>query len=365
MIVLKVVLFVVLLIVALLFAYFNLQSVKLSFPGFSYEMPLFLVVFASFIFGFILAYLLSEVKGFEWRRYGERLRKGLESFWTGYPDRARGELSKLLDHEETVPMYSRALEELGREASVYLQKYAKGIVETSIAERVFREDMERAKDLLEKALGKNWKNLRARRLLRSIYFLEGEGEKALDLQRKLVQDSERALRDVERRVLASLLAEVKGAEAVAELEKLPLTPSSLSVLLSVSEPRDRKKYAQKVFQEGLHDETLLAVLDKNSLTPELMKEVEENRDVVNPAVLAMLYLSVGMYEKLEQLKDSLPMPIRFVIEKGYGEDRECYRELLSLVRLVECGECGKEYHGYASLCRNCLTWNKLKTKGGR
>ncbi len=364
MILLKIIAFVILLIFALIFAYFNLQSVKLSFFGFSYQVPLFLAIFASFVFGFLIAYALSELRSFEWRKYSERVRKALESLWTGFPDKASKELTKLLDYEETVPLYAEALEELGREASVYLQKYSKGIVETSIAERVFREDIHRAQDLLEKALGKNWKNLRARRLLRSIYFMNGEGEKALDLQRKLVQDSEKATRERERGILASILAEIKGESALKELEKLPLTPSSLSILSSQSDVKERKKFANRMFQEGLHNETLLALIERNALTPEVMEEVEENRERVSASVLALLYLSVGMYERLDLLKDSLPEPIKVVIDKGYGEDRECYRDLMSLVKLLECGECGKEYSHYTPLCVNCLSWNRLRIKGG-
>ncbi|EDP75912.1 lipopolysaccharide assembly protein LapA domain-containing protein [Hydrogenivirga sp. 128-5-R1-1] len=364
MILFKVVVFVFILIFALVFAYFNLQSVKISFFNFSYELPLFLTIFASFVLGFLIAYITTGIKSLEWRRYSERIKRALESLWTGYPDRARGEFSKLLDNEETVPLYTRSMEELGREASLYLQKYSRGIVETLIAESLFKEEKERAQDLLEKALGKNWKNLRARRLLRSIYFLRGEGEKAIDLQRKVLQDSEKALKTEEKRVLASLLAEVRGAEALDELENLPYTPASLSVLCSHAEGKDRRKFAAKMFAEGVQNETLLAVVEKNSLTPEIMEEVEEHTEEVHPVVLALLYLSVGMYEKLESLKDSLPAPIRTLIDRGYLEDRECYRDMFSLIRLLECGKCGKEYARYTPVCVNCLSWNRLKIIGG-
>jgi len=364
MILFKIVVFVFILIFALIFAYFNLQSVKISFFNLSYQLPLFMTIFAGFILGFLVAYISTGIKSLEWRRYSEKLRRALDNLWTGYPDRARGELSKLLDHEETIPLYARSMEELGQEASLYLQKYSKGIVETTIAENLFKEERERAQDLLEKALGKNWKNLKARRMLRSIYFLRGEGEKAIDLQRKVVQDSEKALKTEEKKVLASLLAEIRGEEAVSELENLPLTPSSLAVLCSHTGGRDRKKFASRMFAEGIHNETLLAVLERNSLTPEIMEEVEDRTGDVNPVVLALLYLSVGMYEKLEALKDSLPAPIRTLIDRGFLEDRECYRDMLSFLRLLECKRCGKEYARYTPLCVNCLSWNRLKIVGG-
>lgn len=364
MMLVKVVLLIVLLILALIFAYFNLQSVKVSFFRFSYEVPLFLTVFASFIMGFLIAYIVSEIKGLKWKRYSEKLSKALESLWTGYPEKARGELAKLIDREEVTPLYAKAMKELEREASVYLQRYSLGIVETTIAEDVFRRDIDRAQDLLEKALGKNWKNLKALRMLRSVYYMRGEQEKAIDLQRKLIQESEKPLKELEKKVLASMLAQSKGVDALKEIEALPLTPSSLAILCSHPEGKERRKAAALMFQEGMQNEALLVIISKNLLTPEVIEKVEENRDKVDVSVLALLYLSVGMYEKFNELKDYLPAPIKNLTSKGYGEDRECYRELLSLVRLLECEECGKEYSHYSPLCVNCLNWNKLKTKGG-
>jgi uncharacterized integral membrane protein len=364
MILLKAIIFVILLIFALVFAYFNFQNVRISFFGFSYEIPLFLGLFASFIVGFLTAYLISGLKGMEWRRYSERVKKGLRNLWTGYPDKARSELSKLLNEEEVVPIYAEAMKELGKEISLYLQRYTGGIVETVLAEDIHKFDRERAVDLLEKAVGKNWKNLRAKRLLRSLYFLKGESEKALDLQRELVKESERSLKEAERRVLASLLAEVKGKESAEELKDLPPTPSSLSILIQEGDQKARRRYALKMFQEKMQNETLLSLMEKNSLTPEVLEVVDENREAVSRSVLALLYLNVGMYEKLEELKEELPAPIKIVIDKGFGEDRECYRDLMSLLRLLECGECGKEYSRYLPLCSNCLAWNRLRIIGG-
>lgn len=361
--ILKIALFVFVLLLALVFSYFNLQSVKVSFFGGSVTLPLFLVVFISFVVGFLIAYISSELKALEWRRYGERLKKALTNLWTGYPDRARSQMEKLLDNEEVVPLYAESMKELGKEASVYLQRYSGGIVETVIAQYVFREERDRAKDLLEKALGKNWNNLKARRLLRSIYFLDGEGDKAVDLQRSIVQDSEKALKDVEKEVLSSMLASLRGEETLEELTKLPLTPTSLAFLIGLSQ-KHRERYISRMFEEGIANETLLVLVQNNSLTPEVIEVVERRREEIDPVVLSLMYASVGMYERLEQLKDKLPLPIKILIEKGYGEDRECYRELVPYIRLLECSLCGKEYPQYSPICPNCLGWNKLKVKGG-
>ena len=362
MTVIKLLLLLVLLVLTVLFAYFNLTKVKLSFFNLSYELPLFLVVFLSFGTGLLLAVLLQGIRGTELRRYGERLRKALVNLYTGYPVKSRSELLKLLDREETVPLYFNASKLLSEEPSVYLQKYSLGIVETEKALELFKKDRERAKDLLEKALGKNWDNLRARRLLRTIYYLEKETKKAIDLQRQIVEDSEKALKKREKSILADLLAELNGEGAVDEVEKLPPTPLALAVLIGSSDKKE--KYVRRMFEEGLQNETLDLLIAKNLLSPEVIEEVERNREQVSSLILANLYASVGMYERLGALKEKLPVPIRVIIDKGYWEDRECYREVLSCVPVFECDECGKEYGSYTPVCGNCLTWHRLKIKGG-
>ncbi len=364
MIFLKVVFFVLAVIFSLLFAYFNLSSVEVSFFKWKYQLPVFLLVFISFVVGFVFSYLTTGIKLFEWRRYGERLRKGLKSLWTGYPDKARGEFAKLLDGEEVVPLYMDAMNRLGREVSLYLQKYSQGIVETEIAKKLLRKETDRAKDLLEKALGKNWNNLTARRLLVGIYFVSGEGKKALDLQRKVVSDAEKPLREKENKVLSSLLAEIEGAEAIEELRKLPLTVSSACVLLSEEEEKSRKKVAGRIFEENIHNEVILSLIQKGALTPEVVREVEENREKVESIVLFLLYSEVGMYERLESLREELPENLKSVADKLSSDKDECYKNLISLLKLFECSNCGKEYYSYSPLCVNCFEWNTLKLKEG-
>ena len=356
MMVLKAVTFVALLLLALLFAYYNLQEVEIRFFRYSLKLPLFLSILVSFVLGFLLAYLSSEIRYVGTRRYGEKLRRALRKLWTGRYAGAESELSKVLDEEEAVPLYVEALERLEKEPSLYLQKYDLGIVETTLAKRVFREDRERAKNLLEKALGKNWENLEARRVLRTLYFLDGELEKSLDLQRSLVQDSEKQVRDTERRILASMLAEAKGKEALQELEKLPLVPSSLALLIRSKDQKGRRKYLSKMFDLRLQNEVVLILTERNGLSPELLETVEERRGEISEVVLAFLYTNLGMHERLEDLKDNLPQPIRALIARGVDVG-EC-------LALWECSYCGKEHARYTPVCGNCLSWNKLKTKGG-
>ncbi len=356
MIIIKVAVFIAVVLFALIFAYYNLKPVKLIFFNYSLELPFFLYLLISFVLGFLIAYVLGELRAFGWRRYSERLREGLKKLWLGYPSGASKELSKLVDREEIVPLYMKAFREIFKIPSLYLQRYESGIAETSLAEILFRKERDRAKDLLEKALGKNLKNLRAKRMLRSIYFLEGDHEKAVDLQRSLLKESEKELREEERRVLASMLA---NSDNLKELEKLPLTPLSLAVLSSQEEAKRRKRFFLRAFEEGLQDETLLIMIERNLLSPEVLEVVEENKENLSKVVLALLYTNLGMYEKIKELKDDLPDPIRIFADRGLEELKECYQAFSQSITYWECEVCGKEYRRYTPVCQNCLSWNRL------
>jgi len=351
--VIKTILFLAFLLLVVLFTYYNPQEVELRFLNYSLKTYLFLSLILSFIGGFLLAYLYSELKHLRACRQSKRFKDALIELWTGRYAEAEAELSKVLE-EEVVPLYLQALERLGKEPSLYLQKYNLGIAETALARRLFKEDRNRAKALLEGALGKNWGNLEARRLLRSIYFLEGEFDKGIELQRSLVEDSERRLREEEKSVLASMLAEARGEEALPEIEKLPLTPSSLALLVSSKDLK--RKYLPKMFELGLQNEVVLILTERNLLSLELVEVVEDRKKEMSQSVLAVLYVSLGIRDRLEDLKENLPPPIKVITLKGL-EGWEC-------VSLWECSSCGKDYRRYAPMCENCLSWNKLKVKGG-
>ena len=356
---LKMLFFFTLLALTLLFAYQNIDSVSVSFLKYRVEIPLFLALLVSFVLGFVLSYVAVGFTTMGAKNYARRMKRALLSLWLGQNSDAEKEFSKLLNYEETVPLFGEALRALGKSPQVYLQKYGLGIAETYMAGEILKKDRRRAKDLLEKALGKNWDNLSARRMLRSVYFLEGEFEKAIDLQRNILKDTDKKLREVEKRILASILARGKGDEALGELEKLPPTPASLSLLSVSGEPKGRKKYILRAFEEGLQNEVVLILTEENRVVPELVEVVEEKSSHLSPTVLALLYGSVGMHTKLEKLTPSLPPEVRAVYEK-----KDLCKELVSLLKLWECGVCGKEYSSYSPLCENCLSWDKLRVKGG-
>ena len=361
MTVIKVFLFVVALMITLVFAYYNMEDVKLKFLNYSLEMPLFLALLVSLSVGFLLAYLVSEIRIFSLRRYRDRVRKALRNLWTGYPRKAENALKGLASSEEMVPLYLMSLKDQNKHPEINTENYRTGIAETFLAETFLRQDLKRAKDLLEKALGKNWDNLRAKRLLRSIYFLEGEHQKAVDLQRSLISAVESGLREEEEKVLASMISESLGEKALDEVERLPKTLSSLALIISRSEEDKGAKIFQKALDQGMGSDLLAVLWERRSLTPRILEITWERREDFDPDLLVLLYADMGMVERLEGLKERISPPIRFFTER----DWEVCKELLKVVDIWACGECGMEYRSYTPVCVGCLAWNRLKIKGGR
>ncbi len=359
MTVLKVFLFVALLVVALVFAYYNMEEVRVSFLWYSVSMPLFLTVIVSFCVGFVLAYLGSELRYFSLKRYRDKVRKALTYLWMGYPKRAEGLLKGLMSSEDMVPLYILSRREQGKDPGLDPTKFKEGVAETYMAEELFRKDFGEAKELLEKALGKNWNNLRARRMLRSIYFIEGDHQKAVDLQREIVKETEPPMRGEEEKVLASMLAEAFGEKALEEVERLPKTLSSLALTISVSEEEKGAKVFQKALDQGIGSELLALLWEKKSLSPRILDTVKERTDSFDPDLLALIYADMGMVERLEGLKDKVSTPIKFFT------DRESCREIRGFIKLWACEACGMEYVAYTPVCVWCLSWNRLKIKGGR
>ena len=356
----KVLAFLILVILAILFSYYNLDPIEIRFFTYSVQIKAFLVILGSFVTGFTIAFILAGVKNIGNRKVGSALKRALRHLWTGHDGKAERSLRKMLTHEEIVPLYLKIAKDDDARAQIYLQRYSLGIVETELAKEVFKKDTKRAIDLLEKALGKNWDNLRARRLLRSLYFISGEREKALDLQRRVIEDTEKEKRDQERKVLSSMLAE--GGRSAEEIEKEALTPLSCAVLAASEDPKLQSKFSRKIFDLGFEDVALPIMAERNLLNPAVLSEMESNEDRVSPLVRFLVYSSVGRMDKVEELGEDLPTPYRDIT--GADLEQDCVRRLMEAIPKWECSECGKEFNKYTPVCVNCLSWNNLKIIGG-
>ena len=357
----KILLFIFLVVVVLIFAYYNLGSVEVKFFAFSFDLPLFVVIIGSLFIGFVIAYGYSELRGAALSKYSRNLRSALLNLSLGRYRKAEEHLKRILSREEVIPLYSEVLLEQDKDISLYYERYTMGISETMVAEAVFKKDINRSIDLLEKAVGKNWDNLRARRNLRSLYFLKGYVGRAVEMQRGIVSDSERSERKKEELILIEMLAWDGRDEALTARD------GSVCFYLAKIQSGGNKK-ARKIFgravEKGIGNEVLMLALERRDLYPEMLTYVGENESRFSPLILGLLYLQVGRQDRLEDLKENLPEPIKLLLKEGENTRGECLKELLQMMKVWRCTRCGAETKKYMPVCSNCLRWDSLRFKGG-
>ena len=357
----RIVLFVVFLVLILLFAYSNLFSVEVNFFGFKLRAPLFLILLVTISLGFTSAYGYMELKGAGLARYSRRLKSALINIGTGRFSKAEEDLRKLISSEEVLPLYREVLREQGKSITLYYERYSLGIAETIVAEAIYREEIDRAIDLLEKAVGKNCENLRAKRVLRSLYFIRGDLDKAIDMQKDIIMNSQREERKGEELILSEMMA--CSGNGKEEGSKKGWLCWYLSEIIG-NNGRRAKKVFSNAMSEGLGNEVLRLAQERGVLSPDILTFVTENEDKFYPSILGLLYLQVGRTDRLEDLKENLPEPIKLLIEEGEQIRGECFKELLGMIRVWKCQNCGSELSTYSPVCQNCLHWNTLRVRGG-
>ncbi|MDQ7039290.1 MAG: hypothetical protein Q9N26_08895, partial [Aquificota bacterium] len=185
--------------------------------------------------------------------------------------------------------------------------------------------------------------------------------KAVDLQRSLVKDSEQPMKQEEEKVLASMLSEALGEKALDEIDRLPRTLSSTALMISTAEEDKRAKVFEKALKEGMGSDLLALLWERRVLSPAILDLTVERKDTFDPDLLALLYTDLGMDDRLEELKEKVSPPIRFLTQKG----RDTCKEVLKVLDLWVCGVCGMGYRSYTPVCVGCFSWNRLKIKGGR
>lgn len=350
--IIKTLFFLLFLIFAITFTYYNLQYAEVRFYTYSFKVPVFAIVFASLGVGLIFPVIYYSFRESAYRKKEEQIYTFLNLFWRNYIGKALPIFKKYLSREEFVPFYIKMKKDLGEPLDLQLDLYRKGIVETILAEEKIRESLDSVRILLENALGKNNKNLRAKRLLRSIYLLRRDLKKAEDLQRDILSEIEEERRVEEQRALATIIAEAylkeKDSIYLKELWKLPTSKLSAAVLASVEGAESIFEVANNL---GILSEVIKIMEERNLLTPGLLNLIRNYKKNIYDDVLYFVYLRLNMQEQINGLnvKNS---DLKIVKDKG--------KKFLSLVRIWECGTCGKEYRNFTSVCPNCLSVNSLR-----
>lgn len=350
--IIKTLIFLVFLIIAITFTYYNLQTAEVRFHDYSFKIPVFALVLGSFGLGLILPTLYYTFRESALRKREDQIFTFLSLFWRGYLGRAITIFRKYLNREEFVPFYIKIKEAFKEPIDMQLDLYRKGIVETALAEIKIPKDLDGARILLENAIGKNYKNLKARILLRSIYLMRKNLEKAEELQREILTEIEEERRVQEQRALATILSEKylneKDNVYLRELWQLPLSELSGAVLASV-------EGAESVFEAASHlgilNEVIKIMEERNLLAPNLLNLIQNYKAQIYDDILYYIYQRLNMHEQANDLNIKHP-DLRLIKGKG--------RKLLSLVRIWRCEECGKEFKNFNSVCPNCLSINSFK-----
>ena len=349
--IIKTLFFLVFLIFAIAFTYYNLQSAEVKFYNYSFKIPVFVLVFMSFGFGLFFPVLYYTFRENAFRKKEEQIYFFLSSFWRGYLGRALSIFRRYLSREEFVPFYIKIKREFKEPIDIQLDLYRKGIVETALAETKIPDDIDGARILLENALGKNYRNLKARILLRSIYLLKENLEKAEELQREILAEVEEERRVYEQRALSTILAEKylkeKDGVYLKELWQLPISKLSGAVLASVEGAENIFEAASNL---GILNEVIKIMEERNLLDVKLLGLIENYRSQIYDDVLYYVYQRINMQEQANSLNLQHP---ELKLVKGKG------KKLLSLVRIWKCQECGQEFKKFSSVCPNCLKVNSF------
>ena len=350
--IIKTLIFLAFLIFAIAFTYYNLQDAEVKFYNYSFKIPVFILVFTSFGLGLFFPVLYYTLRENALRKREEQIYSFLSLFWRGYLGRALSIFRRYLPREEFVPFYIRIKREFKEPIDIQLDLYRKGIVETALAENKIPKDLDGARILLENALGKNYRNLKAKRLLRSIYLLKKNLDKAEELEREILTEIEEERRTCEQRALSTILAEKylkeKDSVYLKELWQLPISKLSGAVLASV-------EGAESIFEAasnlGILNEVIKIMEERNLLDVNLLSLIENYRTQIYDDVLYYVYQRINMQEQANNLNVKHP---ELKLVKGKG------RKLLSLVHIWVCEDCGKEFKHFNSVCPNCLAVNSFK-----
>ena len=356
----RIILIVILTILILLFAYYNTEKVTLSFIHSQLTLPAFALVLLPFLLGVLITFLYYEIKLLRFHRYSRRITNGLRYKYLGFNHSAEKELKPLIKREEFLPIYLSVTDKKGVE-KIDSESYSSGIFEASVAELIFKDEPEKAIDLLEKALGKNWNNLRAKRFLRNLYFIEGRYDKAINLSKEVINDLPKEEAEEEKKVLSSIAGWSRIEEDRFKISKLPLTVASALFTLERADESSRAKLFIEIIKNNLHNEVLAILTKGKKLEPEIVEITEKNSEHFKPLALALLYSELELEDKLFDLVNDLPNRIRSTILKKRG----CVGGILEVVKPYICYKCGNEFYDYTPICYNCLSWNCIHIKGGR
>ncbi len=371
----KVLLFAILLLFFSTFVAQNVSTVSVNLLHYTFYMPLFLLVLVSAFGGFILPTLYLSMKISSKNSWLKLVDRALRSLYTGYAGRAE-DLSKSIAKKWEVGgiIYTKAVLEKGKGPQVEGLKRDEGLLDGFLGDELFRKkDLPLAEFHLQEALRKYPDNLLALKAYRNLCFLQNRLDECVKQQEVILQKCERWERDAQKAILAELLCLLAGSsdepkskerllEKAYHTYRTPLVYATYLVYLSeMGQVKEARKYLEKTFKEGIHNQVIGLLLNEESTLTKLVDVTEEHKDKVEPLVLAMVYMQLNMVGRLKEMESSLRGPVKVIARLHTShtlECKSCKELLMELYKLWQC-ECGKVYNQYTPYCPACNRWRKI------
>jgi len=360
----KLILLIFLIVLFLVFVVQNTLIVEISFFNYKGYVPLFVLVLFSVFLGFLFAFLYFMPREWSLRRVVENLKEGVERLNRGLFLKAEQSFqgNPLMEAFACYSAYER--EDINKLLSLSSPICALMLLKL--------HHIEESQKRFERIIEQEPENLLALKGLRDINFLKGNLKDAVELQERVLKNSEKWEREHQKKIMAELMASLyitskdeDHAEKAFDIYRTPLTYSARILAYANSgKEKDAIKLFEKSFEDGFHNQVLMILLRKEALLTKLMDIIERRRDQINTIVLALAYLRLGLFSKVKPLLEGLPDYYRTLAISSFShreEDRMCARILEESLKPWEC-VCGTRYKEYTPMCANCLRWNKIELK---
>ncbi len=360
----KLLLLVVLIALFLVFVVQNALVVEVSLFNYKGYMPLFVLILLSAFFGFLSAFFYFMPREWSLRKIVGEIKEGVERLNKGLFLKAEQSFqrNKLMEPLLCWSAYER--EDLEKLLGVFSPLSAHMLLRL--------HQLKEAEERFKRVVEQDPENLVALKGLRDISFLNGNLKDAVEFQKRILKTCEKWDKENQKKIMAELLAsfyiifkEESAAEESFDLHRTPLTYfARLLSLAKAGKEKDILRLFERSFEEGFHNKVLTFLLKEEALLTKLIDPIEKRNEQIDPVILSLVYLRLGLLSKVKHLLESLPNYYRYLAISSMShreEDRMCAKALEEALKPWEC-VCGTRYKEYTPLCPNCLKWCKIELK---
>jgi uncharacterized integral membrane protein len=349
----------------LLFIAQNAGYVDINLFHMAFRVPIFVILLVSFGIGFLMPSLYFSFREMSLRSRLSRMENVLKEFARGY----YGKVEKLLPHGS--PWNVLLVLSLAKQGKTDSLKGISAGPLSLAGEYLMRgEFLQEAKEKFQGALSTDSLDLNALKGMRDISFIEGDVDKALEYQSKVLDSSERWDREAQKAIRAELLGykylttgEGAYVEEAFDLHKSPFVYYTyILYLLSQDRIKDAKKHMEKVFSLGYQEDVVWMLMEREEALAKVYDLLEAKRELIKPDTLAMVYMKLNLLSKAKGLEDTVSTPIRALLLSSQShreQDKLCLMGIVELLKPFSCS-CGKPYNKYQPMCDSCFKWGSIR-----